>query len=88
MIIKQPLLALITTSIPNIFPLSGRDLRVGHRYKFITNSNKQFYAEFIRLTNGPYGQLYHIKNVSNINNQVNNNKEYLYPVNAVTPYLV
>ena len=88
MYITQPIVSLITPIYPNTFPLSSRDVRVGPRYLFITQGNKQFYAEFIRLATGPYGHVYHIKNISNNNNQPYLPNEYLYPVNSITPFLI
>tara|TARA_B100001250_G_C19533060_1_gene671339 strand:- start:358 stop:630 length:273 start_codon:yes stop_codon:yes gene_type:complete len=88
MYITQPIISLISPLYPSAYPLRGKDVRVGQRYQFITNGNKQFYAEFIRLANGPYGQVYHIKNISNNNSKPYLPNEYLYPVNAVTPFLI
>jgi hypothetical protein len=88
MYITQPIISFVTPLYPSTYPLRPRDVRVGQRYHFITQGNKQFYAEFIRLAHGPYGQVYHIKNVSNNNSQPYQPNHYLYPVNSITPFLI
>ena len=61
MYITQPIISFFTPTIPVTYALQSRDLRVGHRYRFLSIGNRQFYAEFVRLAVGPYGQVYHIR---------------------------
>ena len=88
MYITQPIISFFTPTIPVTYALQSRDLRVGHRYRFLSIGNRQFYAEFVRLAVGPYGQVYHIKNISNNNSTPYLPNEYVYPVQSVTPFLI
>ena len=52
MYITQPIISFFTPTIPVTYALQSRDLRVGHRYRFLSIGNRQFYAEFVRLAVG------------------------------------